>query len=138
MERHRSDPGCAACHQVMDAIGFGLENFDPVGRWRDRDGGRPVDARGSLPGGVTFAGPQELVAVLTQRKLEFGRCFTEKLLTYALGRGVEWYDKCTVDEIVGKLVDDERFATIVQGVVASAPFQMRRWQPESPQGGQPE
>jgi hypothetical protein len=128
MERHRADPACANCHRVMDAIGFGLENFDPVGRWRDRDGTQPIDAKGALPTGETFDGPIELVAILNQRKADFGRCLTEKLLTYALGRGVEWYDKCAVDDILARLKTDDRFATLILAIVESAPFQMRRVQ----------
>jgi Protein of unknown function (DUF1592)/Protein of unknown function (DUF1588)/Protein of unknown function (DUF1585) len=128
MERHRADPACANCHRVMDAIGFGLENFDPVGRWRDRDSTQPIDAKGALPTGETFDGPIELVAILNQRKADFGRCLTEKLLTYALGRGVEWYDKCAVDDILARLKTDDRFATLILAIVESAPFQMRRVQ----------
>jgi mono/diheme cytochrome c family protein len=132
MERHRRDPGCASCHQVMDAIGFGLENFDPVGRWRDQDGRQPIDSRGALPTGEVFDGPVELIAVLKRRKTEFGRCLTEKMLTYALGRGVEWYDKCAVDEILAQLARDDRFATLILGIVQSAPFQLRRVQGPQP------
>ena len=132
MERHRADPGCAACHQVMDSIGFGFENFDPLGRWRDTDGGKPIDSSGVLPSGETFHGPNELISILNQRKAEFGRCLTEKMLTYALGRGVEWFDKCTVDAILKELEHDDRFATLILGIVNSAPFQMRRIQTASP------
>lgn len=131
MERHRSDPACAACHQAMDAIGFGLENFDPVGRWRNQDGALPIDAAGALPTGETFDGPVELISILQRRKANFGRCLTEKMLTYALGRGLEWFDKCAVDEIMGRLEQDDRFATLILGIVNSTPFQMRRVQ-ESP------
>jgi hypothetical protein len=126
MERHRADPGCATCHRVMDAIGFGLENFDPVGRWRDRDGKQPIDARGTLPSGETFNGPVELISLLDRRRADFRRCLTEKMLTYALGRGVEWFDKCAVDEIVTRLGKDDRFATLILGIIESAPFQLRR------------
>lgn len=128
MERHRADSSCATCHKVMDAIGFGLENFDPVGRWRDREGKQAIDARGTLPTGEAFDGPIELISILTQRKTEFGRCLTEKMLTYALGRGVEWFDKCAVDEIVARLEKDDRFATLIAGIVQSPPFQLRRVQ----------
>ncbi len=128
MERHRADPACATCHKAMDAIGFGLENFDPVGRWREKDGKLPVDSNGALPTGEVFNGPLELVAILHKRKREFGRCLTEKLLTYDLGRGVEWFDKCAVDEVVRRLEKDDRFATLILGIVESAPFQMRRVQ----------
>lgn len=132
MERHRADPGCAACHKVMDAIGFGLENFDPVGRWRDADGMHSVDSKGTLPSGETFEGPMELVNVLHQRKAQFSRCLTEKMLTYALGRGVEWFDKCAVDDILAELEKDDRFSTLILGIVKSAPFQLRRAQDSLP------
>ena len=125
MERHRADPNCASCHKVMDAIGFGLERFDPVGRWRERDGSRPIDSTGTLPTGEAFDGPVELVMILNQRKAEFGRCLTEKLLTYALGRGLEWYDRCAVDEIVAQLERDDRFSTLILGIVNTAAFQLR-------------
>jgi hypothetical protein len=128
MERHRADPNCASCHKVMDAIGFGLESFDPVGRWRDRDGARPIDSKGALPTGEVFNGPIELVAILNERKADFGRCLTERMLTYALGRGVEWYDKCAVDEIVSRLKEDDRFSTLILGIVNTAAFQLRRAQ----------
>jgi hypothetical protein len=132
MERHRADPGCAACHKVMDVIGFGLENFDPVGRWRDRDGKQPIDAKGALPNGEVFDGPVELTSILSRRKAEFNRCLTEKLFTYALGRGVEWFDKRAVDEIVAKLGKDDRFNTLILGIIDSAPFEMRRVQEQLP------
>jgi len=132
MERHRADPQCATCHKVMDAIGFGLERFDPVGRWRDREGSHPIDSTGALPTGEVFDGPIELVAILNQRKTEFSRCLTEKMLTYALGRGVEWYDKCAVDEIVDQLKEDDRFSTLIVGIVNTAAFQMRRVQKPAP------
>jgi hypothetical protein len=128
MERHRADPGCAACHKVMDAIGFGLENFDPIGRWRNRDGMQPIDAKGTLPTGETFDGPAELIALLQKRKADFGRCLTEKMLTFALGRGVEWYDKCAVEDILAQLNKDDRFETLILAIVNSTPFQMRREQ----------
>ena len=110
----------------MDAIGFGLQNFDAVGRWRERDGAQLIDAAGALPSGEAFNGPAELLAVLNRRRSEFGRCLAEKMLTYALGRGVEWYDKCVVDVIVEQLGRDDRFATLILGIVESAPFQTRR------------
>jgi hypothetical protein len=132
MERHRADPGCATCHKVMDVIGFGLENFDPVGRWRDRDGKQPIDAKGALPNGEVFDGPVELTSILSRRKAEFNRCLTEKMFTYALGRGVEWFDKRAMDEIVAKLGKDDRFNTLILGIIDSAPFQMRRVQEQLP------
>ncbi len=132
MERHRADPACASCHKVMDAIGFGLENFDPVGRWRDRDGTQPIDAAGALPTGEAYNGPAELISILNRRKVEFGRCLTDKMLTYALGRGVEWYDKCTLDEIAAQLEKDDHFATLILGIVKSPAFQTRRVQKGDP------
>ena len=81
----------------MDALGFGFENFNPIGQWRDSDGDSPIDASGELPSGESFAGPIELIGILRQRRDEFARTLTEKLLTYALGRGLEYYDKCAVD-----------------------------------------
>lgn len=128
MEQHRANPACASCHRVMDAIGFGLENFDPVGRWRERDGAEPIDAKGELASGQAFEGPIELIALLHERKRDFARCLTEKMLVYGLGRGVEWFDKCAVDDILNRLDKDDRFATLILGIVDSAAFQMRRVQ----------
>jgi hypothetical protein len=126
LELHREDPGCASCHVVMDEIGFGLENFDAIGRWREKIGKHPVDAVGTLPSGERFEGPVELVQILMQRKDDFARCLTEKLLTYALGRGLEYYDRCAVDEITGRLKEnDYRFSALVTGIVQSEPFRLR-------------
>ena len=126
LELHRKDPGCASCHVTMDEIGFGLENFDAIGRWRTHDGEFEIDPSGTLPNGESFTGPKEMIAVLSQRKTDFGRCLTEKLLTFALGRGLEYYDRCAIDQIMAQLERDDRFATLVLGIVESAPFQMRR------------
>jgi hypothetical protein len=127
LEIHRQDPGCASCHRVMDDIGFGFENFDAIGRWRDSDQGHPIDAAGELPSGESFATPAELIAILRAREQEFARCFVEKLLTYALGRGLEYYDRCTIDEILEKIDDqDYRFSAVVDAIVTSRPFLMRR------------
>lgn len=124
---HRADPGCASCHVVMDEIGFGLENFDAIGRWRDKDGPHPINPVGTLPGGETFSGPAELVAILSQRQDDFTRCLAEKLLTYALGRGLEYYDRCTINNIVQRTREsDYRFSALVLGIVSSDPFQKRR------------
>ena len=126
MELHRSDPNCASCHRVMDAIGFGLENFDAIGRWREQDGEHPIDSVGELPTGETFHGPAELIDILGSRKDEFTRCLTEKLLTYALGRGLEYYDRCAVDRIVSVTAADEyRFKTLVKAIATSRPFLLR-------------
>lgn len=124
---HRADPGCASCHVVMDEIGFGLENFDAIGRWREKDGDHPIDSAGTLPSGESFRGPAELVEILARRRDDFARCLTEKLLTYALGRGLEYYDRCTVNDIVRSLREnDYRFSALVEGIVMSEPFQKRR------------
>ncbi|WP_437226474.1 DUF1592 domain-containing protein [Planctomicrobium sp. SH661] len=123
---HRADPGCASCHKTMDEIGFGLENFDAIGRWRTEENGRPVDASGALPDGQTFNGSDELIRVLIGRRDDFARCLTEKMLTYAIGRGVDWYDRCAVDDILQSLEKDDRFSTLILGVVNSAPFQSRK------------
>ncbi|XZE52300.1 DUF1592 domain-containing protein [Planctomycetaceae bacterium SH139] len=125
MEQHRANPACAACHNMMDPLGFALENFDAIGRWRTSDGEELIDASGQLPDGTTFQGIEQLRSHLTGKQREqFVRCLTEKLMIYALGRGLEYYDKCAIDEI---LLDakskDYRFAYIIAGIVASPPFQ---------------
>ena len=126
MEEHRTNPTCASCHSRMDPLGFGLENFNAIGAWRTEDGKFPVDASGTLPDGRTFRTPAELKVLLRQDRDVFARALTEKLLIYALGRGVERYDRPTVTEIVAKLPSqDYRFSTLVSGIVNSLPFQMR-------------
>ena len=126
MEEHRKNPTCASCHSRMDPLGFGLENFNAIGAWRTEDGKFPVDASGTLPDGQTFRTPAELKVLLRQDRDVFARALTEKLLIYALGRGVERYDRPTVTEIVAKLPSqDYRFSTLVSGIVNSLPFQMR-------------
>lgn len=124
MEQHRADPNCAICHTKMDALGFGLENFDVIGRWRDADGREAIDPSGELPGGKTFASPVELVQILAEeKKQEFIRCLTNKMLTFALGRGLGISDRCTVRSITEKLAnDDYRFGTLVESIVTSPPF----------------
>ncbi len=128
MEQHRADPLCASCHALMDPIGFGFENFDGVGAWRAQDGGFAIDPAGKLVSGEAFHGPDELKRILlTSRRDEFLRCLASKLLTYALGRGLEYYDECAVDEVATALkTHDYRFSALVLGVVNSAPFQLRR------------
>jgi hypothetical protein len=126
LERHRSDPACASCHQRLDPLGFGLENFDAVGAWRDRDGASPIDASGAFPDGAAFDGPAELRAQLRARREAFARCLTEKLLTYALGRGVDRCDRPPVEAIVRRLArGNYRFSALVQAIVRSEPFQSR-------------
>jgi hypothetical protein len=129
LEAHRTNPICASCHNKMDPLGFGLENYDAVGRWRKMDGTFPIDATGTFPGGKTFATPTELKALLRTHLPQFARGLTERMLTYALGRGVEPYDRPVVKDIVAKTAaDDYRLQTLVQAIVASVPFQERRGQ----------
>lgn len=127
MEQHRSNPSCAVCHQTMDALGFGLEKFDAVGAYRERDGRFEIDASGELPGGRSFDGAAELMQILSDdRKHEFSVCLTKKLLTYALGRGLVSYDRCTINDAVASLREhDYRFSSLVRSIVTSAPFTMR-------------
>ena len=127
MEQHRANPSCAACHARMDPLGFGLENFDAIGAWRDRDGEFAIDASGELPDGSKFKRPAELKELLKAKKDDFARCLAEKMLTYALGRGLEYYDKCAIDEIADRLAKHEyKFSSLILEIVASDPFQKRR------------
>jgi Protein of unknown function (DUF1592)/Protein of unknown function (DUF1588)/Protein of unknown function (DUF1587)/Protein of unknown function (DUF1585)/Protein of unknown function (DUF1595) len=127
LEIHREKPMCASCHARMDPIGLGLEQFDLVGRLRDNDDGKPIDPRGQLISGEPFTGVQELRGILGKRHKEFYRCITQKLLTYALGRGLEYYDSCAVNEITNKLLaNGGSFSTLLNGVLTSVPFQKRR------------
>ncbi|MDZ4782299.1 MAG: DUF1592 domain-containing protein [Planctomycetia bacterium] len=129
MVQHRENPLCASCHQQMDTLGFGMENFNAIGQWREQDGEFAIDAAGTLPDGRSFATPRELKRVLLEDRQGIGRCLAEKMLTYALGRGVEYDDKCAVDEIVTALdQNDYRFSVLVRAIVASDPFQYRRAQ----------
>lgn len=126
LEQHRANPSCASCHAKLDPLGFGLENFDAVGRWRDKDNGKAIDASGVLPDGSKFNGPEELRKTLIAKSDLFRRCLAEKLLTFALGRGLEYYDKCAVDEIVTKTkAGGDRFSALLIAVVESEPFQKR-------------
>ncbi|WP_391540581.1 DUF1592 domain-containing protein [Lignipirellula cremea] len=133
MEQHRANPSCAACHRVMDQLGFALENFDAVGAWREKDDGAPIDTSGLLPTGEAFRGPAELRRLLIRQKKEaFLRCLAEKLLTYSLGRGLEYYDQCAIDGIVAAAApQDYRFSSFLLGIVKSEPFQKRRGLPIS-------
>ena len=128
MEQHRTDPSCAVCHARLDPPGFGLENYDAVGAWRAKEGKFAIDASGELPTGESFNGAAELKAILYKtRKTEFVRCLTEKMLTYALGRGVEDYDACTIEQIVKDVTADRyRFSRMVLGIVKSDPFRKRK------------
>jgi len=123
LARHRADPSCSACHNVMDPIGLGLENFDWMGRWRDSESGRPVDATGMLPSGEKFDGPAELREILVKRKEEFLRHMAGKVLGYALGRGLQDGDHCTVHRLVTALEKDGyRARRLVRDVALSVPF----------------
>jgi hypothetical protein len=127
MEQHRANESCAVCHRTMDALGFGLENFDAIGAWRDRDGRFEVDASGELPGDRKFDGAAELMQVLTdEKKRPFCKCLAGKLLTYALGRGLGSYDRCAINDAVNALNEnDYRFGALIKSIVTSDPFTMR-------------
>jgi hypothetical protein len=127
LEKHRANPTCAACHNRMDALGFGLEKFDALGRWRTTDGKFPIDASGTLPNGKSFSTPAELMSLIKEDMPDFTRCLVEKMLTYALGRGLERYDRRTVDDISSKLeASGYRFQSLIHEIVHSLPFQSRR------------
>ena len=126
MEEHRKNPACATCHRVMDPLGFSLDNFDAVGAWRSKEAGLPIDASGQLANGSRVDGPVSLRQALTRRPEQFVGAMTEKLLTYALGRGVEYYDMPLVRSIArDSSRNSYRFSSIVMGIVKSTPFQMK-------------
>ena len=127
MEQHRANPVCASCHRVMDPLGLALENFDAIGRWRPHmPGGGTIDASGAMPDGTTFDGPADLLALLAQEPTQFATVVTEKLLTYGLGRGMEYYDAPAVRQIIRTAAgDDYSLASLIVGIVQSTPFQMR-------------
>lgn len=127
-ELHRREPLCHACHARMDPLGLALENFNAMGMWRDTEQGRPIDASGTLMTGEKFDGIRGLKAIIKeQRRLDFYRCLTEKLLTYGVGRGLEYYDEHTVDQIVERLDREQgKFSAVLIGVIESAPFQKER------------
>jgi mono/diheme cytochrome c family protein len=127
MEQHRANPSCATCHQRMDPLGFGFENYDAVGAWRTKDGQSSIDPSGVLPDAKSFKGPKELKAILKGKEEEFRRCLAEKMLTYALGRGLEFYDKAAIQQISGNVASKEnRFSALVVEIVKSDPFRKRR------------
>ena len=126
---HRANPSCASCHDVMDPLGLGFENFDAIGRWRDKDGDLPIDSAGVLSDGNKFSGSIELVGLLSSRQSEIYRFFSETMLTYALGRGLEPYDKCAIDGILQTAEASQyRLSSFVAAIVTSEPFTKRRVQ----------
>lgn len=127
LAQHRADPVCASCHAQMDELGFALENFDAIGEWREvYTSGAAIDASAALPDGTAFDGPTELRKVLLDHSDEFLTTITERLLTYALGRGLEAYDAPAVRRIKRAAArDDYRFSALIEGIVSSTPFQMR-------------
>jgi hypothetical protein len=130
LERHMADPGCAACHNLMDPIGFAMENFDFIGKWRDADGRAPVDPHGEFIDGTALDGPAGLRRVLLERREQFVATVTEKLMTYALGRTVDYYDMPAVRTIVREAAPaDYTLSALVLGIVRSVPFQMKAKQP---------
>jgi hypothetical protein len=128
MEIHRRKPDCRGCHARMDPIGLGLENFNALGQFRTQEHGKPIDTSGKLLTGETFtdvAGLKEILA--GKRKQDFYRCLSEKLLTYAIGRGVEYYDSTTINLLTDRLEKNQgKLRALIQGIVESAPFQKRR------------
>ena len=131
MEQHRANPSCAVCHKVMDELGFALENYDAVGRWRDTDQTNEIDATGELPDGTKFNGADELQRTVgTKMSDQFVRCLTEKLLIYALGRGLEYFDQCTVDNIISQTKENNyQFSELIIAIASSEPFLKRQGAP---------
>jgi len=133
MVQHRANPACSGCHSVMDPIGFAMENFDAIGHWRTKDNGLAIDASGALPDGTKVNGAAQVVTALAQHPEQFVRTMTEMMLTYALGRGLEYYDMPVVRAVAreaGK--KDNRFSELVLGIVKSPPFQMKVKPPQEP------
>jgi mono/diheme cytochrome c family protein len=128
MEEHRANPVCATCHTRMDPLGFALENFDAIGKWRTVEGSAktPIDSSGTLPDGTAIKGPADLRKVLMSKPDQFAGAVTERLLTYALGRGVEYYDEPAVRKIRRDAAPDERWSSLIMGIAKSEPFNMRR------------
>jgi hypothetical protein len=125
LDLHRTNPVCASCHQRMDPLGFALENFDALGQWRSESDGLRIDAAAALPDGSRFEGPEGLRSLLVNRRAEFVRTFTEKLLAYSIGRTIEFYDLPAVRKIAKQAAaNNYRWSSVVAAVVKSAPFTM--------------
>jgi hypothetical protein len=133
LEQHREDPACANCHAKMDPIGFALENYNAIGAFRTKEGELAIDTTAELPDGTAFDGIADLKQILKDRKQQFVRCLTEKMLTYALGRGLEYYDRPTVDRIVAELeAEGYRSSVLITEIVKSDPFRLRRGTQDNP------
>ncbi|MCW5963379.1 MAG: DUF1592 domain-containing protein [Bryobacterales bacterium] len=127
MEKHRGDPTCAACHSKMDPLGFSLENYDAIGRYRETEGKFPIDASGTLPDGVSFDGPEGMKRALLGQRRQIAANLAEKMLTFALGRGLERYDRAAVETLTASMEANQyRIATLVEEICWSMPFRMRR------------
>ena len=127
LEEHRNNAICASCHNKMDVLGFGLENYDAIGKWRTMDGKFPIDVGGTMPNGKSFKTTAEMRTILMASMPQISRCLIEKIMTYALGRGMQMYDNRSIDQINKTLAaDGYRFQTLVYEVVRSLPFQSRR------------
>jgi hypothetical protein len=127
MEQHRANPNCAVCHSKLDPLGFGLENFNAIGAWRDKDGEFAIDSAGTLPGGKSFENPKELRAILMERKDDFTKGFVQKMMTYAIGRGLDYNDRCAVDKIAEAVSKDGyKFSRVITEIVLSDSFRKRR------------
>ncbi len=133
LAQHLKNPVCASCHTRMDPIGFSLENFDGIGKWRASDGLAAIDATGELPDGTKFTGAAELRTLLLGKKSQFVKGLSEKMMTFATGRGIESADKCFVDEVAARVEKDGyKFSTLIAGVVSSEPFRLRKPQLKVP------
>jgi hypothetical protein len=127
LEKHRNNATCASCHARMDPLGLALENFDAIGRWREKDGKLPIDASTTLADGKSVKGPDGLAAVLKADPAAFAECLAEKMLVYALGRGLDRNDKKTVKALAQRMAREEyRFSSLVLGIVQSEPFGSRK------------
>lgn len=131
LEKHRANPVCNSCHSKMDPLGFGLENYNAIGQWREKDGNFPIDSSGTLPNGKSFTTPAQMKEILLSDPHAFTQCVVEKVLTYALGRGLERYDRPAVKKIVDDVqANDYKFSKLITDVIDSFPFQMRRGEGE--------